>query len=128
MFIQSLKIENFKSFVSEEINFKIPNGDLGSGLNVLVGENNCGKTNLFEAIDFLRKGTKKNLNLLKNNRIGKDFFIEITFSGKIKEVIEKTFSTPEQSASKTKFLNVVFEDKEDNQFIKLRRQSKVEKI
>ena len=56
MYLHSLKLKNFKGFrgESEEIYFHGPNGDPGSGLNILVGENNAGKSTLLDAICFLR--------------------------------------------------------------------------
>ena len=46
MYISRIKIKNFKSFKGiNEINFS-------SGVNYLVGNNNAGKTTVFQAIDF----------------------------------------------------------------------------
>lgn len=71
MFIEKINIKNFKCFDNnfDELNFSIPNGSLGSGLNIFVGENNCGKSIIFEAISFLRDGTKKSLDDLKIKKI-----------------------------------------------------------
>lgn len=53
MYISRIKIKNFKSFKGiNEINFS-------SGVNYLVGNNNAGKTTVFQAIDFLVNGGKK---------------------------------------------------------------------
>jgi len=46
IYIKELKIQNFKSIESETIEFN-------KGLNILVGPNNAGKTNIIEAIDLL---------------------------------------------------------------------------
>lgn len=46
IYIKELKIQNFKSFENETIEFN-------KGLNILVGPNNAGKTNIVEAMDFL---------------------------------------------------------------------------
>jgi len=64
MFIKKLKIENFKGYHGEdnELEFNIPDGETeGSGLNIFVGENNAGKSTVFEVIDFIKDGTKKNI-------------------------------------------------------------------
>lgn len=61
MFIHKLKIRNFKCFGNNlaPLNFNIPDGRTpGSGLNIFVGENNTGKSTVFEVIDFLRDSTK----------------------------------------------------------------------
>ncbi|MFH1745157.1 MAG: AAA family ATPase [bacterium] len=53
MFIKKITIKNFRLFPSEkdfEIdNLNIPDNNEGSGLNLFVGENGCGKTSLLEA-------------------------------------------------------------------------------
>jgi len=46
IYIKKLKIKNFKSIEDEEVEFN-------KGLNILVGPNNAGKTNIMEAIDLL---------------------------------------------------------------------------
>lgn len=54
MFIKELHIKNFKCFESETIqNLSIPNGEKGSGLNILIGENGNGKTTILEALNYL---------------------------------------------------------------------------
>lgn len=54
MFIKKLHIQNFKCFATKSIhNLAIPNGQKGSGLNILIGENGNGKTTLLEAINYL---------------------------------------------------------------------------
>ena len=65
VYLHSIKLENFKGFKEEEILFKTPDDEnKGSGLNIFVGENNTGKSTLIEAIEFLKNGTKKDINLL----------------------------------------------------------------
>ena len=54
MFIKSIQIKNYKLFSADnyfEINdLKIPDGqNSGSGLNIFVGENGCGKSSLLDA-------------------------------------------------------------------------------
>lgn len=91
MQIQSLLIHNFKGFgeSNNQLNFKIPNGTPGSGLNIFIGENNCGKSTIFEALDYLKDGTRKESKELINKSTDKDeFFVEVTFSGKINETVE----------------------------------------
>ena len=54
MFINQLQIKNFKCFKDKTFeNLAVPNGEKGSGLNILIGENGNGKTTLLEAINYL---------------------------------------------------------------------------
>lgn len=76
MYISHLRLSNFKSFKGfQEFTFK-------SGKNFIVGNNNVGKTTIFEAIDFLFNGLKRNQDIddLINNESGKDMYVEITYS------------------------------------------------
>ena len=51
MTISNLEIENFKSFGKRQpISFSLPNGSKGSGLTILVGQNNSGKTSVIDAV------------------------------------------------------------------------------
>jgi len=90
MFIREVLISNFKSFGTPTvtIQFNLPNGAEGSGLNLLVGENNTGKSTLFEAIDFVRNNTKKSLTDIKNKNNPAEASVEITFTGDIEGTID----------------------------------------
>lgn len=69
MYISKIKLENFKSFVEKhEINLK-------PGINYFVGNNNSGKTSLFQAIEFIVLGKTKELFITKNS--SKDVTVEI---------------------------------------------------
>ena len=102
MFIESLKIENFKGFHgTHQINLNIPDGTTpGSGLNIFVGENNSGKSTIFEALDFIKDNTKKSpSSLLSRSNPGQeltDFSIEVVYKGQISEVIEAHIQTNKQ--------------------------------
>jgi predicted ATP-dependent endonuclease of OLD family len=49
--LQNIKITNYRGFYeTEKIVLAIPNGKEGSGLTVVVGPNNSGKTTVFEAL------------------------------------------------------------------------------
>lgn len=52
MFIRELEIENYRGFDNFSLkNIAVPdNTNLGSGLNVILGENGCGKTSILDAI------------------------------------------------------------------------------
>ena len=63
MYISTLKLLNFRSFKGEqEFHFT-------DGKNFVVGNNNVGKTTIFEAVDFLFNDLKRNqeIDYLINN-------------------------------------------------------------
>lgn len=69
MYISKLKLNNFKGFSGKhEFNFS-------EGINFLVGNNNCGKTTIFRAIDFLQKGGDKKDFI--NNKISKEEHVSV---------------------------------------------------
>ena len=77
MFIKKLHIKNFKCFQDKTIeNIAIPNGDKGSGLNILIGENGNGKTTILEAMNYLTLNSFSVENKLKINDFN-DFRNEI---------------------------------------------------
>ena len=54
MFASAIEISNYRLHGPGEPfridDFNVPDGVPGSGMNVIVGENGCGKTSLLEAI------------------------------------------------------------------------------
>jgi predicted ATP-dependent endonuclease of OLD family len=124
MFIHKLKIRNFKCFGNDLacLNFNIPDGKTsGSGLNIFVGENNTGKSTVFEIIDFLRDNTKKSISDIKNKNAneGEYVSVELTFYGNVNDVIDN-FS---QDNKVTVFKKYVY-DYEDKECFRLLRSSK----
>lgn len=91
MSIKRLTIEGLRGFCEKkEINFAMPDGGHeGSGLTVLVGPNNSGKSTIIEAIHMLNNNTKnvpiENRNKHTNHRL----FIE-AINGKDESIILKT--------------------------------------
>ncbi|MDD5531016.1 MAG: AAA family ATPase [bacterium] len=75
MKITRIKIEYFRSIKQEEFNT--------TDFNVFVGQNNCGKTNFFEAIEFFFNGTGKSVKIedLKFKRQANDIIVEVEFNG-----------------------------------------------
>ncbi|HST59841.1 MAG TPA: AAA family ATPase [Longimicrobium sp.] len=56
MSLSSIKISGLRGVAeTQEVRFAQPSGEAGSGLTILVGANNSGKSTLIEAIDFLRE-------------------------------------------------------------------------
>jgi predicted ATP-dependent endonuclease of OLD family len=76
MKISKIKVQNFRSIKSADFDCK--------DFNVFVGQNNCGKTNLFEAVEWFYIGTTKTTSL-KDIAYGRDItneiIVEIEFIG-----------------------------------------------
>lgn len=105
MFIKSICLSNFKGFIGDnhQINFKIPDGTTaGSGLNIFVGENNSGKSSIFEAVDFLRNGIKGEIDRIRSKREDNTqqdhACIELTFFGDIQNSINHFVQSNKQAA------------------------------
>ncbi|OFN38509.1 hypothetical protein HMPREF2568_01860 [Neisseria sp. HMSC059F02] len=105
MFIKSICLSNFKGFIGDnhQINFNIPDGTtLGSGLNIFVGENNSGKSSIFEAVDFLRNGIKGEIDRIRSKREDNTQLdhacIELTFFGDIQNSINHFVQSNKQAA------------------------------
>ncbi len=99
MKISRIKIENFRSIKSTE--FTTDN------FNILVGQNNCGKTNFFEAVEFFFNGAGRGglSNDLKFRRqSGLEILVEIEFSG-----AQDGADKMQHDGNKTKIQNVLGE-------------------
>ncbi|GGB83150.1 ATP-dependent nuclease [Dyadobacter sediminis] len=76
MKISKVKVENFRSLQSVEF--------ATTDFNILVGQNNCGKTNFFEAIEFFFNGLSRgasitDLKYKRNSRL--EIVVELEFTG-----------------------------------------------
>src|SRR5436309_2632329 len=73
MGIRSIEIVGLRSFaVSQELNLSRPNGTAGSGLTVLVGPNNGGKSTIIEAFSALTQPRDLSFTEGKRNKRGGD--------------------------------------------------------
>ena len=97
MKITRIKIENFRSIKDTE--FRL------TDFNIFVGQNNCGKTNFFEAIQYFFNGVNRGTNIddLKFKRIpANEICVEIEFSGALNGA-----SLMQNPANKTKIENAL---------------------
>lgn len=109
MKISNIRIENFRSI--ESTNFD------PTDFNIYVGQNNCGKTNFFEAIEFFFNGISRggNINDLRFKRDnGREILVEITFSGALHGAAQMQNAT-----NRTKIENAL----DGNDFVTVRRTS-----
>jgi len=76
MKIAKIKINNFRSVKESEFST--------TDFNIFVGQNNCGKTNFFEAIEFFFNGLGrggKSDDLKFKREVDREIIVEVTFSG-----------------------------------------------
>lgn len=97
MKISKIRIENFRSIESTSFD--------PTDFNICVGQNNCGKTNFFEAIEFFFNGVAKgvNINDLKFKReTNREIIIELTFIGALHGT-----SKMQNTTNRTKIENIL---------------------
>ncbi|WP_260445345.1 AAA family ATPase [Listeria seeligeri] len=71
-----------------------------SGINYFVGDNNCGKTTIFKAIEFIQSAKSKE-DWISKGKESEDVSVEIEFSG---EDIQKLMET-EKLKKYSKYVN-----------------------
>lgn len=114
MYFKSLTITNFKSFQGErQITFS-------KGINYIVGDNNCGKSTIVAALQYLAEGIPRDTSALQNKAAGEDFSVEAIIAGSdLSQIVEdKKYS---------KFKNYLFVD-EDEPYFRMRRSPKEEEV
>ena len=114
MYLRSLTITNFKSFKGEHnIKFK-------EGLNYIVGDNNCGKSTIVDALQYLAEGVPRDTSALQNKTASENLSVEAIFAGNdLSQVInDKKYS---------KFKNYLLVDASEPYF-RVRRSPKEETI
>ncbi|WP_240666932.1 ATP-dependent nuclease [Vibrio parahaemolyticus] len=97
MKISKVTINNFRSIEKAVFDF--------NDFNVFVGQNNAGKTNLFEAIEWFFKGVTKGKSLKDlhpNRNTAKEISVEIEFKG-----AQHGAENMRNETNKTKMLNVL---------------------
>lgn len=109
MKISKVTINNFRSIESAVFDF--------NDFNVFVGQNNAGKTNLFEAVEWFFKGLPKGKSLKDlhpNRNTSKEISVEIEFEGALHGA-----DNMRNEANKTKMLNVL----DGNDILSVKRTS-----
>ena len=74
MYISKIKLVNFKSFKGEHVI------EFSEGINFFVGNNNCGKTTIFKAIEFIQSGKNKS-DFVTQGFDTENVSVEIEFRG-----------------------------------------------
>ncbi|WKZ30158.1 MAG: AAA family ATPase [Candidatus Dojkabacteria bacterium] len=112
MYISKIKLHNFKGFTGDhEISFD-------KGINFFVGDNNCGKSSVFEAIEFIR--TKKNRDevITKTADTGDYVSVEIELKGDdLEELLE---------ADELKKYRSALIEKDGEKILQIKRSSEID--
>lgn len=113
MYFKSLTITNFKSFEGEQ---KI---SFSKGINYIVGDNNCGKSTVIDALRYLAEGAR-DTSALQNKAASEDFSVEGVIAGSdlVQIVADKKYS---------KYKDYLLTDG-DEPYFRVRRSPKEEKI
>ena len=113
MYFKSLTITNFKSFEGEQpIIFS-------KGINYIVGNNNCGKSTIIDALRYLAEGTR-DTSALQNKSTSEDFSVEAIIAGEeLSQIVE------DRKYSKLKDYLLL---NEDGHYFKVRHSPKEEEI
>lgn len=80
MYISSIELLNFRSFKNKKVDFQ-------EGLNVLIGHNNSGKTNLLQALSLI-------FDSKTNKQLSVDDFYKYISLEELKESPLKLLSQP----------------------------------
>lgn len=115
MYLSNIKLWNFRKFGSEgDVDPEKPNLDLNlnNGLNVIIGENDSGKTAIIDAVKLVLKTHSYDYIRVEDKDFYKEseqFKIELTFKG----------LTPSEAKNFTEWLGWVGEGQEAKPFLKL---------
>lgn len=99
MKISRIRIENFRSLKGVEVDV--------TRFSIFVGQNNHGKTNLFEAIEWFYTAKSSPDDYHFNRDTGNRIFVELTFD----EVVESDIEKLATEANKTKIRDILGDSK-----------------
>lgn len=107
IFLKSISIKGYKGFTDNtEINLNVPNGSIGSGLNIFVGENGTGKTSVLEAISLLLVNNFTGQSKVSSSSFNNEENQDIEIIGKIDRPFNYEFPTPWKKTVQIKEIKV----------------------
>lgn len=113
MYISKIKLHNFKGFKGDhELSFD-------SGINFFVGNNNCGKTTVFQAIDFISSKKSPEDVISKDVALDDYVSVEIELKGAFLESIKTS-----DDRNLKKYQTVLLEDEKGEPYMHALRSSK----
>lgn len=115
MHIHKITLENFRGFLGmHEITFN-------KGINFFVGNNNCGKTTIFKAVEFILSKGEKASFVHKNCDNNQDVSVEIEFRGDdIKRLCEH--------GNLKKYMGYIIDNADGSISLRILRSSKLDNI
>lgn len=115
MIYQKIEINGLRGFGNKQtINFGIPNGNTGSGLTIVVGPNNSGKSTVIEAINAFNQSQPPSIPEGKRN-IGNGRKVEITLYNDAGHCV--SLKTVDKGGSETNFFETGLSINEIKPFI-----------
>lgn len=111
MYIEKIILKNFKSFIGDH------ELKLSEGINFFVGNNNCGKTTIFKAIEFLQFGKNKE-ECISKGKESEELRVEIELKGSdLKDIINN------ENFNLKKYLNYIIDNKDGTHSLRILRSS-----
>lgn len=69
VYFQRIQVGGLRGFATDErLQLAIPNGRAGSGLTIVVGSNNAGKSTVWEAFDAIARGQRQSVSFSEGRR------------------------------------------------------------
>lgn len=121
MYIKDISIEGFRGFGAKgTMELAVPNNESGSGLTIIVGPNNAGKSTIIEAFHVLSKRKNPSLAESKRNKLANELVsIQITnINGE-----KKGIRTVPVGGSETEAINKDLQPKPEEIFVLLSRRA-----
>lgn len=115
--IKELKIQGFRGFSNEEtVTFAQPNGEPGSGLTILVGPNNSGKSSIAESVMAVTQRSNRTPTFSEGKRnVSADSRVKISIADKDGNV--RTVETLPAGGSETSFAGAQIHPAESEVFV-----------
>ena len=120
LYIGKLVLHNFKVFSGQNFTF-----DLGPGINYIIGDNNCGKTSLLQALQFVLTGAAEDaaVESMRSTALlspdSKSTYVECSIHGSYEAFTE--LASSDDAAPLMQYIAKQHDDKEGSSHLTFRR-------